>query len=497
MIAIDFYQRPSKPIPITITKPNGVVFFIFEAGNLMYESFFGLKEKAFNLTPDPDFLYLNSRTKKAFEDILYGIERREGFAVVVGDVGTGKTTLCCSLLEKIEGKKNIFTVLIQNPMLSELDILRSILQDLGVPQRVGAAWKRDMTKKELIDCLNTFLSENARDNTFTVLIIDESQNLSLEMLEQLRLLSNLETTKEKLLQIIFLGQPELDKKLLRLRQLNQRISVRFETQPLSREDTEKYIRHRLAIAGENHKVKFGPGALDAIHEHSRGYPRLINLICDRSLREACNERSFIVTKQMVRKAALSLAGTRKVPLKSRLKWVPWAAVILVILLAASLLMVWIANRNNSVVKSSAVVTQKPVVSVVEASAVVTQKPVVSPVRELPMDPVRTQPQFGAPSQPDPAPPPKSAAAAEYLLQVHSFHERDVADQTLEELRALNLSAFLEYQAVEGGRGWYGVFVGPFRDLATVQSVDSEIRAATGASPVLRQRAGRRENIPPQ
>ena len=448
----------------------------------MYETFFGLKEKAFNLTPDPDFLYLNSRTKKAFEDILYGIERREGFAVVVGDVGTGKTTLCCSLLERIEGKKNIFTVLIQNPMLSELDILRSILQDLGVPQRVGAAWKHDMTKKELIDCLNTFLSENARDNVFTVLIIDESQNLSLQMLEQLRLLSNLETTKEKLLQIIFLGQPELDQKLIRLRQLNQRISVRFETRPLSREDTGKYIRHRLAIAGENHKVKFGPGALDAIHQHSGGYPRLINLICDRSLREACNERSFVVTKQMVRKASLSLAGTRKVRLKSQLKWLPWAAAILVILLAASSLMLWIANRDSSVVESSAVVTQKPA---------------VSPVREPPKDPVRTQPQFVEPSQPDPAPPPKSAAAAGYLLQVHSFHERDIADQTLEELRALNLSAFVEYQAVEGGRGWYVVFVGPFRDLATVQRVDSEIRAATGASPVLRQRAGRRENIPPQ
>ncbi len=449
----------------------------------MYESFFGLKEKAFNLTPDPDFLFLNSRTKKAFEDILYGIERREGFAVVIGDVGTGKTTLCCSLLERIEGKKNIFTVLIQNPMLSELDILRSILQDLGVPQRVGAAWKHDMTKKELIDCLNTFLSENARDNIFTVLIIDESQNLSLQMLEQLRLLSNLETTKEKLLQIIFLGQPELDQKLIRLRQLNQRISVRFETRPLSREDTGKYIRHRLAIAGENHKVKFGPGALDAIHEHSRGYPRLINLICDRSLREACNERSFVVTKPMVRKASLSLAGARKGPLKSRLRWVPWAAAILVILLAASSLMFWIANRSTSVVESPAVVTQKST---------------DSPAREPAMDPApQTPPQMSEPSQSDPAPPPKSTATAEYLLQVHSFHERDVADQALEELRALNQSAYVEYRAVEGGRGWYGVFVGPFRDLATAQRVDSEIRAATGAVPVLRQRAGRRENIPPQ
>ena len=284
----------------------------------MYESFFGLKEKAFNLTPDPDFLYLNSRTKKAFEDILYGIERREGFAVVVGDVGTGKTTLCCSLLERIEGKKNIFTVLIQNPMLSELDILRSILHDLGVPQRVGAAWKHDMTKKELIDCLNTFLSENARDDIFTVLIIDESQNLSLEMLEQLRLLSNLETTKKKLLQIIFLGQPELDQKLTQLRQLNQRISVWFEIRPLSREDTERYIRHRLAVVGTPIRYSSGqepsmrsmsiPGVSKTYQPHLRSEPA-----------GGLQERSLTVTKPTVRKASLSLAGTRKVSLKSRLR----------------------------------------------------------------------------------------------------------------------------------------------------------------------------------
>jgi len=211
----------------------------------MYETFFGLKEKPFNLTPDPDFLYLNSRTREAFDEILYGIERREGFAVIVGDVGTGKTTLSCALIEKIEGHESIRTVLIQNPMLSELDILRSILQDLGVSpedpglQKLGPAWTRDLSKKELIDCLNVFLAERAREDAFTVLIIDEAQNLSVEMLEQLRLLSNLETTKKKLLQIIFLGQLELERKLAKLRQLNQRISVRFSTRPFSRDDTEK------------------------------------------------------------------------------------------------------------------------------------------------------------------------------------------------------------------------------------------------------------------
>ena len=295
----------------------------------MYESFFGLKEKAFNLTPDPDFLYLNERTKQAFEDILYGIERREGFAVVIGDVGTGKTTLCCALLERIEGRKNIFTVLIQNPMLSELDILRSILQDLGAAKRFGPAWKSDMTKKELIDCLNTFLAERAMEDAFTVLIIDESQNLSIEMLEQLRLLSNLETTKKKLLQIIFLGQPEFEHKLAKLKQLEQRISVWFETKPLTRSETEKYIRHRLAVAGTSgHRVQFGPKALDAIYERSRGYPRLINLICDRALREACRERSVTVTHDMVLRASQTIAGTRRVSFRPRLTPLRAAAAVL-------------------------------------------------------------------------------------------------------------------------------------------------------------------------
>src|SRR5512140_3609562 len=198
----------------------------------MYETYFGLNRKAFNLTPDPDFLYLNERTRKGFEEVLYSIERRDGFAVIVGDVGTGKTTLSCALLQKFERQKNIRTVLIQNPMLSEVDMLRAILQVLGVrpdgawpaeggDPHVSGAWTRDLTKKELIDRLNTFLAERAREDVFTVLIIDESQNLSVEMLEQLRLLSNLETTKKKLLEIIFLGQLEFDGKLAQLRQLDQ------------------------------------------------------------------------------------------------------------------------------------------------------------------------------------------------------------------------------------------------------------------------------------
>jgi general secretion pathway protein A len=301
----------------------------------MYESFYGLRERAFSLTPDPQFLYLNRRCRDAIKHILYGIERREGFALIVGDVGTGKTTLCWGLLERLEGKK-VSTALVQNPMLSEIDILRSILQDLGVrPPNTGdqtgdessqnpfdSSWLRGLDRKDLLDLLNLFLAERAQEDIFTVLIIDESQNLSLEMLEQLRLLSNLETAKRKLLQIIFVGQLELEEKLQLpvLRQLNQRISIRFETKTFSRDDTEKYIRHRLAVAGGRSKVRFGTGTLNAVYKYSKGYPRLINLICDRALLAGYHQRSYVITRKMVRSAVSSLRGKEDVGGVWKISW---------------------------------------------------------------------------------------------------------------------------------------------------------------------------------
>lgn len=292
----------------------------------MYEKFYGLREPAFNLTPDPSFLYLNKRSREALDQILYGIERREGFAVIVGDVGTGKTTLCWALLEKL-AKKNICTALIQNPMLSELDILKSILQDLGIrPEQsqnflnfqgdgelqdvFDADWMQGMNKKQLLDRLNMFLATRAQENVFTVLIVDEAQNIPVTLLEQLRLLSNLETAKKKLLQIIFVGQLELDSKLKSssMRQLNQRISVRFATKPLSRTDTELYIRHRIAVAGGAPRLRFGSRAFRAIWRYSKGYPRMINLICDRALLGGYSQRSGVITPRLVKRAALSLQG---------------------------------------------------------------------------------------------------------------------------------------------------------------------------------------------
>jgi len=305
----------------------------------MYEKFYGLKEAAFNLTPDPAFLFLNKRGRDALDQILYGIERREGFAVIVGDIGTGKTTMCWALLERL-AKKDICTALIQNPMISETDILRSILQDLGVrPEKnqyslnfdggedatreiFNTDWMQDLNKKQLLDRLNIFLAARAQEDVFTVLIIDEAQNISMELLEQLRLLSNLETAKKKLLQIIFVGQLELDQKLKMpsLRQLNQRISVRFETKALSRDDTERYVRRRLAVAGGAPRLRFGSGTFRSIWRFSKGYPRLINLICDRALLAGYRERSTIITRRLIRKAVLDLQGKENIVLRFPAGW---------------------------------------------------------------------------------------------------------------------------------------------------------------------------------
>ncbi|MDR0843576.1 MAG: AAA family ATPase [Acidobacteriota bacterium] len=297
----------------------------------MYEKYYGLREAAFNLTPDPSFLYLNQRSKDALDQIMYSIERREGFSVIVGDIGTGKTTLCWALLDRL-APKNVSTAFIQNPMLSEIEILKSILQDLGVrPERpydgldpdeiFSTDWMDGMTKKQLLDRLNHFLVARAQEGAFTVLIVDEAQNLSLAILEQLRLLSNLETAKMKLLQIIFVGQLELNAKLNSpvLRQLNQRISVRFQTQTLSPKDTDRYIRHRVAAAGGGPRLNFTGSAIRAIWRYSKGYPRKINLVCDRALMEGYQNRATTITPSLVRNAARVLEG------RSDKRWpiLPW------------------------------------------------------------------------------------------------------------------------------------------------------------------------------
>jgi general secretion pathway protein A len=274
----------------------------------MYESYYGFSEKPFSLTPDPKYLYRSQSHGDAFDLLQYAIRRREGFVVVTGDIGTGKTTLCRAVLEQID--RATFTALVLNPFLSEEDLLKRILQDFGVISRDDSKAGRlaGISKQELIDALYDFLLGLIPLKASAVLIIDEAQNLPLSVLEQIRILSNLETDKEKLLQIILVGQLELQA-LLRspaLRQLDQRVSIRYELKPLDRESVGAYVAHRLTIAGGSSSVSFAPRALDRVHKLSGGIPRLINLLCDRSLLAGFSERSNRITPEMVDQAAASL-----------------------------------------------------------------------------------------------------------------------------------------------------------------------------------------------
>jgi general secretion pathway protein A len=244
----------------------------------MYASHFKLKENPFSLTPDPKYLFLSSQHREALHHLIYGIKEKKGFIVITGGIGTGKTTLSRALLAGVD--PYVETALIFNSYLSDMELLEVINQEFGV-SLVGV----DRTKRGYIDSLNAFLMSNYRSGKNAVVLIDEAQNLSRNVLEQIRMLSNLETETEKLLQIILVGQPELRELLAQpsLRQLTERISVRYHLDSLSRDDVPDYIGHRLAVAGDSGHLKFNDDAFGKIYDFSRGNPRRINILCDRAM----------------------------------------------------------------------------------------------------------------------------------------------------------------------------------------------------------------------
>jgi len=267
----------------------------------MYEEFYGLREKPFSLTPDPQYLFLSESHRVALKSLLYGIQHREGFMVLTGDIGTGKTTLCRALLGRL-GQK-VKTAVIFNSYLSDEELLKSILQDLGCPCGGGS-------KKEYFDALNKFLLQQLAQGKNVALIIDEAQNLSVPVLEMIRMLSNLETDKEKMLQIVLMGQLELDNKLRspKLRQLHQRMAMRLSLLPLTPQETESYILQRLLVAGAQGSITFSNSALKEVYAFSKGTPRLINLLSDRALLGGFVKQTFHIDKHIIKKAEKSLLG---------------------------------------------------------------------------------------------------------------------------------------------------------------------------------------------
>jgi len=243
----------------------------------MYTQFYNLRENPFNVTSDPNFLYMSRKHKEALSFLSYGIEHRKGFLEITGEIGTGKTTICKALLNRLNEK--VKTAFIINPDLSELQLLESIAEDFGieVPKKAG--------KLTTFRLINKFLIHQLSLKNNVALIIDEAQNLKSSLLEQIRLLSNLETEKEKLIQIVLVGQPQLREKLNSpgLTQLRQRISISYHILPLEKVEVPNYIGHRLTVAGANKSVNFSEDALEEIYRFSEGVPRLINMVCDRAL----------------------------------------------------------------------------------------------------------------------------------------------------------------------------------------------------------------------
>jgi len=269
----------------------------------MYAAYFGLEENPFNLTPDPKYLFLSQRHNEALDHLLYGINERKGFVAITGGIGTGKTTLCRALLNQVDDATK--TALIFNTCISESELLETINDEFGI--QTG---KKGATRKEQIDHLNRFLLDNFSQRGNAVLVFDEAQNLSPPVLEQIRMLSNLETEKEKLIQIIFVGQPELRKLLAGpgLRQLNERIPVWYELKGLDRQEMQSYIEHRLVVAGGRGNLRFTKGALSAIHSYSQGIPRRINAVCDRALLISYCRDEFTIKKYSILKAIEDIQG---------------------------------------------------------------------------------------------------------------------------------------------------------------------------------------------
>lgn len=267
----------------------------------MYKAFFGLTDTPFSIAPNPHYLFLSERHREALAHLTYGLGDTGGFVLLTGEVGTGKTTISRSLLKQLPD--NTDTAFILNPSLTELELLATLCDELGIE------YQQSPSLKQLTDCISRFLQVNHQQGRNTLLIIDEAQHLRAEVLEQLRLLTNLETDTKKLLQVILIGQPELQQLLKRqeLRQLAQRITARYHLLPLTCEEVDCYVQHRLQVAGRTAPL-FSSSSIKALHRFSGGIPRIINLLCERAMMAAYARNSANVDSKMVKQAASEVLG---------------------------------------------------------------------------------------------------------------------------------------------------------------------------------------------
>ena len=342
----------------------------------MYEQHFGLTQRPFSIAPDPRFLYMSPQHREALAHLLYGVGEGGGFVQLTGEVGTGKTTICRCLLEQLP--EDVDIALILNPRVTALELVASLCDELHIK------YAKDTTSiKALTDVLNACLLESHARGRRTVLMIDEAQSLSAEALEQVRLFTNLETTREKLLQIILVGQPELRVLLARddLRQLSQRITARYHLEPISRDETAEYIRHRLQICGSNDPV-FSDQAVDLVHKLSEGVPRLINVLCDRAMLGAFVEGKHRVEPGIVHKAAREVLPEEGLDAPASKPWRWIAAAVVALAVAAGIFL----GRQQSLFPSTAeILIPRPSVDVQPSTEVATAAPVTQVVELSPVE----------------------------------------------------------------------------------------------------------------
>jgi general secretion pathway protein A len=331
----------------------------------MYTSFFGLNEEPFSITPNPRYLYMSERHTEALAHLIYGIKDSGGFVQLTGEVGTGKTTLLRSLLLRLP--ENADVALILNPQLSATEFLAAILTELGVPQP-----DKPDSLKALTDALNRFLLENHSKGRRTVLIVDEAQNFAVDVLEQIRLLTNLETARQKLLQITLIGQPELRAMLARtdLRQLAQRITGRYHLEPLSQADTEEYVRHRLRVAGTTNAI-FPVNSCRELYRLSGGVPRIINVIADRAMLGAYTQDEHEIDTGLIRRAAGEVYGENPDLRRNKRAWLYVASfaalAVLLIGTASFTAMRFISsNANEPAVATNTPADEVPLSSVISS-----------------------------------------------------------------------------------------------------------------------------------
>jgi general secretion pathway protein A len=331
----------------------------------MYTSFFGLNEEPFSITPNPRYLYMSERHTEALAHLIYGIKDSGGFVQLTGEVGTGKTTLLRSLLLRLP--ENADVALILNPQLSATEFLAAILTELGIPQP-----DNPNSLKALTDALNRFLLENHSNGRRTVLIVDEAQNFAVDVLEQIRLLTNLETARQKLLQITLIGQPELRAMLARtdLRQLAQRITGRYHLEPLSQADTEEYVRHRLRVAGTTNAI-FPVNSCRELYRLSGGVPRIINVIADRAMLGAYTQDEHEIDTGLIRRAAGEVYGENPDLRRNKRAWLYVASfaalAVLLIGTASFTAMRFISsNSNEPAVATNTPADEVPLSSVISS-----------------------------------------------------------------------------------------------------------------------------------